>query len=146
MPQILKPPIFKICAEIEFWNPADPTPRPALLIVEECIATSTPNYRDLKALAKSSVMGKLAKFGVDTTKVDYQFTNTEFFAARTRDYTGSFLEANPEWVPAYNPWSEPINDVAKAEAIRNLTYLPLDIEDQRDVYGALESDMPVQSS
>ncbi len=131
-----RPPVFKIRAEIEIWDTTKPTPRPALVVVEECIGTVTPNRQDLKALAKSTAFGKLAAFGADTMKLDYQFLSIEILAARSRTYGGGFLEDEPEWTAAYDPYIEPADDAARAKAIRALTYLPADIAEQRAVYGA----------
>lgn len=50
------PPVFKIRAEVAAWCPSDPTPRPTLVIVEECLATSMPNRCDMKRLLQGRAL------------------------------------------------------------------------------------------
>lgn len=56
--------------------------------------------------------------------------SVEFFAARSRGYASTLLDVEPEWVPA----SEELT--TKEQAIRDLIYLPYDLVEQREVYGA----------
>ena len=128
-----KKPIFKVCAELEIWISSDPTPRPSLRILEESISFTCLNRCDIKALVKSSVFGKLAKLGVDTTKLDYQFMSADFLVSMP---SNDFLGYEPKWSKAYDGLAEPVNDSAREEAIKKLTYLPYDLKEQIAVYGA----------
>ncbi|QYF92531.1 hypothetical protein KY495_17535 [Massilia sp. PAMC28688] len=56
--------------------------------------------------------------------------SVEFFASRSRAYTGAVLDVKPESVPASDAL------VTKEQAVRGLIYLPYDLAEQREVYGA----------
>lgn len=131
--QMKRSPVFKICAKVVVWNPIDRTPRPVLMVAEECLATSMPNRCDMKSLLFSTIKGKLSHFGIDTSKVDLEVECAEYFAAQTRNYSGSPFESSPNWVPAV---MDMIDCAERTEAIKALTYLPYDAEEQRTVYGA----------
>ena len=126
---IARPPVFKISAQIEVWLRDDPQ-RVSTVILYEEVVTANPNRRDMEAIARSAALARIGKLGVDTLKLDDQLLSVEFYAARSRTYfTGSF-EPEPHWIVA-------IDDLArKDQAIRDMTYLPYDLKEQREVYGA----------
>lgn len=125
-------PVFKIRAEVAVWCPADPCPRPVLMFVEECFATTMANESDMRTLVRATVKGKLAHFGIDTTKVDIDIEKSEFLSAQSRSYSGSAFDNEPNWVGAITDLRDgPDRD----KAIRALTYLPYDAQEQRAVYG-----------
>ena len=125
----LRPPVFKVRAQIEFWRSDDPGRVPTMILCEE-VVTTTPNRQDMEAIARSKALGGLSQLGVDTNKLDYQLWSVEFFAARSRAYAGTLLDVEPEWVSASDDLK------TKEQAIRDLTYLRYDLAEQREVYGA----------
>ena len=127
--QPLRPPVFKIRAHIQVWRRDDPE-RTEVVIVQESVVTTTPNRRDMEAIARSYALGRLAHIGLDTTKLDDQFLSVELWAARSREYDGPRYEPEPQWELARDDLA------SKNEAIQNMTYLPYDITEQREVYGA----------
>ena len=122
----LRPPVFKIRARIQVWRRDDPQCVSTTILAEEVVLT-TPNRRDMEAIARSSALGRLARLGVNTTALEDQFESVVFFAGRSRTYDGG---VELDWVPA----TEDL--VTKEQAIRDMTYLPYDLAEQHEVYGA----------
>lgn len=132
-----RPPVFKIRAEVMIWRNKDEGSlcgeRPALLVVEELVATTVPNRQDMKSMVLSTVRGKLAHFFGDTSECQLDIHQADFLAAKSRNYGGTVFEDEPEWVPAVD---QCLPDGAKRdEAIRSLTYLPWDLREQLEIYG-----------
>lgn len=130
-----KPPVFKVRAVFHVWKPEDPTPRPFVEIVEECIGLVNSNREALIAIARSSVMGKLGHFGADTPRLDCDLWSYDFFASQSRDYGGTVWEKEPAWVPAVDPYFV-LGEAERIEAIKSLIYLPADRAEQLAIYGA----------
>ena len=133
-----RPPVFKIRAEVMIWRNKDEGSlcgeRPALLVVEELVATTVPNRQDMKSMVLSTVRGKLAHFFGNTSECQLDIHQADFLAAKSRNYGGTVFEDEPEWVPAVD---QCLPDGAKRdEAIRSLTYLPYDRREQFEIYGA----------
>lgn len=117
------PPVFKICGQLEVRQRTDP--EISLVIAVEEVVIETPNRVNMENIARSNAFARLASFGVDTAILDYQFLAVEFFAARSRSVDSDM----PTWTPANDDRS------CSAQAIKDMTYLPFDLLEQREVYG-----------
>lgn len=126
-----KLPVFKIKAVLIIWlSTKNVNERQFLRVVDEFVARTVANKEDLRALVRSSVSGTLAHLGFRLPAgLEIEIEQSEFLAAKARHYD-PFEE--PEWVDAV---LYPANDTERDRAIRALTYLPDDLQEQLVVYG-----------
>lgn len=126
-------PIFKLRGEVIVWRQADSMGlffgRPTLRIVEEMSFLTVANRDDMRSMLLSAVKGKIAHFFPGSEDFSIEIDSTNFFAAGSREWN-SFDE--PAWIDAV---TYTCNDLDREKAIRALTYLPENHDEQVAVYG-----------